>query len=97
MQLNFALLTFFAFWLKEVLPQALVSYDATKYLVRNLETKLDTNMYFYFNHKRQRNSPHLCSSFDGPNCNLLNNKTLYGMEEKRSPFLKTQNIIPLCD
>ena len=51
--------------------------NATRQLISRLERKLDSNIYYHFQHKQQHKHHNMCSSSQlGPFCAFLNNHTL---------------------
>ena len=49
--------------------------NATEYLERKFEAKMDINYYFYDQYKTQMNNQNACHSGNGPYCLPINNQT----------------------
>lgn len=62
------------------------SENPLEYLNKKFERKLDINLYFHKNVKRQTSDSFKCDSKDGPYCNFLNSKML-GSKKKKEKFL----------
>lgn len=90
-------IVFSLFWLSLLAAGLLFGFsgsltirNATQYLEKKLEAKMDINYYFYDQFRTQANNKNSCHSGNGPYCPPINNKTFSGSS---FPFIQANILI----